>query len=563
MKSLITQLLLFSENRMAQRNLSLLAKFFIFLIGMVTLFSVLFHMLMLYEGREYSWITGFYWALTVMSTLGFGDITFHSDLGLCFTILVLISGVVFMLIMLPFTFIQFFYIPWLEAQQKSRAPRELPESVSDHVIVTNLDAITQKLIEKLKRRQYSYVLVADDQSQVGELLDAGYNVIIGEPDDAETYRRLRVHNAAMVVATNDDLINTNIAFTIREISEKVMIVTTADNEHSLDILNFPGNTQVFQFAKMLGRSLAERTLGLGSATTRISNFGRLQIAEILANQTTLAGKVIGDSNLRQKTGAIIIGLWEKGKFEPPQAETRIDASTVLLLAGTKMQLNKFEQLYATMEAEYSPDAPVLILGGGRVGLAAAEELEKNQIDYKIIEKRAALASLGDKFIHGDAADLNVLKSAGIEEARTVIVTTHNDPMNIYLTFYCRQLRPNIQLICRANGERSVAKLHMAGADLVLSYASMGANSIINLLKTDEVSMFTEGLNIFSLPVPETLIDKTLLQSRIRPQTGCSVVAIKSQGNLIVGPDPVLPMRKTDELILIGTTEAEQKFAEIY
>lgn len=548
---------------MAQRNLSLLAKFFIFLIGMVTLFSVLFHMLMLYEGREYSWITGFYWALTVMSTLGFGDITFHSDLGLCFTILVLISGVVFMLIMLPFTFIQFFYIPWLEAQQKSRAPRELPESVSDHVIVTNLDAITQKLIEKLKRRQYSYVLVADDQSQVGELLDAGYNVIIGEPDDAETYRRLRVHNAAMVVATNDDLINTNIAFTIREISEKVMIVTTADNEHSLDILNFPGNTQVFQFAKMLGRSLAERTLGLGSATTRISNFGRLQIAEILANQTTLAGKVIGDSNLRQKTGAIIIGLWEKGKFEPPQAETRIDASTVLLLAGTKMQLNKFEQLYATMEAEYSPDAPVLILGGGRVGLAAAEELEKNQIDYKIIEKRAALASLGDKFIHGDAADLNVLKSAGIEEARTVIVTTHNDPMNIYLTFYCRQLRPNIQLICRANGERSVAKLHMAGADLVLSYASMGANSIINLLKTDEVSMFTEGLNIFSLPVPETLIDKTLLQSRIRPQTGCSVVAIKSQGNLIVGPDPVLPMRKTDELILIGTTEAEQKFAEIY
>nr|MBF0222247.1 hypothetical protein [Desulfobulbaceae bacterium] len=37
---------------------------------------------MMYEGREFSWITGFYWTLTVMSTLGFGDITFQTDLGL-------------------------------------------------------------------------------------------------------------------------------------------------------------------------------------------------------------------------------------------------------------------------------------------------------------------------------------------------------------------------------------------------------------------------------------------------------------------------------------------------
>jgi transaldolase / glucose-6-phosphate isomerase len=36
------------------------------------------------EGREHSWITGVYWTLTVMSTLGFGDITFETDLGRLF-----------------------------------------------------------------------------------------------------------------------------------------------------------------------------------------------------------------------------------------------------------------------------------------------------------------------------------------------------------------------------------------------------------------------------------------------------------------------------------------------
>lgn len=563
MKYIPSQLLYFFQNKTTKRNLVLLAKFLGFLFGLITLFSVLFHALMLYEGREFSWVTGFYWALTVMSTLGFGDITFHSDLGLLFTICVLVTGVVCMLIMLPFTFIQFFYEPWLEAQVKSRTPRELPDGTQGHVILTNLDPITQKLIEKLKRRNYQYVLVAADQQQGGELYDAGYNVVVGEPDDPETFARLRIRDAAMVVATSDDLMNTNIAFTVREISREVKIVTSADNDHSLDILKFPGNTEVFQFMKMLGHSLAERTIGLGSAITVISNFDKLHIAEIFAKRTTLAGLRLIETDLRQRSGSMIIGLWDKGRFDAPQPDTRISSNTVLLLAGTLEQLKIFEDVYAKADAEIAPEAPVLILGGGRVGLAAAEELDKHGIDYKIIEKRSVVASTSEKFIMGDAADLNILKAAGIENARAVIITTHNDAMNIYLSFYCRQLRPDIQLICRATNERNVQKLHMAGADLVLSYASMGANSIINQLKTDEISMFTEGLNIFSIPVPRKIVDKTLIESKIRPLTGCSVVAIKSNGELAVGPDPALPLRKGDELILIGTTDSELKFAELF
>ena len=54
---------------------------------------------MLFEVKEFSWITGFYWTLTVMSTLGFGDITFATDLGRIYSIIVLMSGIVFLLTM--------------------------------------------------------------------------------------------------------------------------------------------------------------------------------------------------------------------------------------------------------------------------------------------------------------------------------------------------------------------------------------------------------------------------------------------------------------------------------
>ena len=155
MKFLPSQLLYFTRSRTTKRNFRLLFQFILVLALLVVVYSVMFHFIMLFEEKEFSWITGFYWTLTVMSTLGFGDITFSSDLGKAFTMLVLMSGILFLLVMLPFTFIQFFYGPWLEAQSLAKTPRELPKETRDHVILTNLDPLAINLIEKLEKYRKS------------------------------------------------------------------------------------------------------------------------------------------------------------------------------------------------------------------------------------------------------------------------------------------------------------------------------------------------------------------------------------------------------------------------
>jgi uncharacterized membrane protein len=86
MKFLPTQLIIFLQNKPDHRNLSLLFKFLIVLLVLVLVFTIIFHLLMLREAKTYSWITCFYWTITVMSTLGFDDITFHSDAGRLFSI---------------------------------------------------------------------------------------------------------------------------------------------------------------------------------------------------------------------------------------------------------------------------------------------------------------------------------------------------------------------------------------------------------------------------------------------------------------------------------------------
>ena len=108
MKFLPSQLAYVLEDSEAKQNLSALLRFAIVLVASVAIFAILFHAIMVYEGQRHSWVTGVYWTLTVMSTLGFGDITFESDIGRAFTIVVLVYGIVMLLIVAPFTFIRFF-----------------------------------------------------------------------------------------------------------------------------------------------------------------------------------------------------------------------------------------------------------------------------------------------------------------------------------------------------------------------------------------------------------------------------------------------------------------------
>jgi voltage-gated potassium channel len=558
MKFLTSQLAYFVRGPGTRRNLRILFKFALILVAMVTVYSVLFHILMEMEGQAHSWVTGLYWTLVTMSTLGFGDITFDSDIGRVFSVFVLVSGVLFLLIVLPFTFVQFFYAPWLEAQTRMRVPRSVDPDLTDHVLLAIHDPVAVSLVERLVVHGRPYVIIEPDLRRALDLEDQGIRVALGERDDPETYRRLGADRAAMVVANVDDFVNTNIAFTVREMDERVPVVVFARDPESVDVLQLAGATHVLELAEMLGRSLARRTLGGDHRANIVGEFDELLVAEAPVTGTPMVGKTLGEGWLRRTTGLTVVGAWERGHFEVPGPSTELHDSTVLVLAGSREQLELFEELTAIYTV---PETPVLILGGGRVGRAAARGLRERGIDFRIIEKNPERVHDAEHTIVGNAADLSCLESAGIRTAPAAIVTTADDATNIYLTNYCRRLRPDLAIVSRATLERNVSTLHRAGADFVMSYASMGANAIMNLLQRGDVVMVAEGLDVFRTQVPEALAGRPLRESGIRERTGCHLVAWQTGDGMVINPPPDEPIPEVPgaELILVGTTEAEQRY----
>ena len=173
------------------------------------------------------------------------------------------------------------------------------------------------------------------------------------------------------------------------------------------------------------------------------------------------------------------------------------------------------------------------------------------------------SSRDEHIIQGSAADLEVLLQAGIETTPSIIITTHDDDLNIYLTFYCRRLRPEAQIISRASMDRNINTLHRAGANLVMSFSSLVTATITNLLKPEQMLMISEGLNVFRVPLSPKLEGKKLTEIKLRESTGCSVVAVKRGEDIDINPDPTVPLKQGEELVLIGSADAEKLYNELY
>ena len=542
-----------------RRDVRLLLRLLGAFVAMVTIYSITFHALMDREDQSHSWPTSVYWTLTTMTTLGFGDITFKSDAGRVFSVVVLLSGTAFLLVLLPFTFIQFVFVPWMSSREAGRAPRRLPETMRGHLVLTRLGPIEDALVRRAQQAQVPYVVIVPDVADALRLHDEGYSVLVGDFDAPDTYKAGRVEQAALVAATHSDTTNANISFTVREISSSVPIVATVNKSASIDILHLAGADEVLQLGDLLGRQMAERTLAPDGLAHVIGRFADLLIAEGRVASTGLAGKTLAEAALRSRLGVGVIGVWERGEFEIAGPNTLLEESSVLILAAGPDALAKYDACYATGTA--GTDSAIII-GGGRVGRAAGRACAETGTPYKIVEQQSARVRDPQTYVLGDAAELEVLEAAGIRTAASLLITTHDDDMNVYLTIYARRLRPDLRIVSRANLDRNVSTLYRAGADDVLSYASAGAEAIWHRFRGADTLMVAEGLRVFTVPIPSKLAGVPIADSGIRRETGCNVVAVtRPDGTVNSNPGGSAVLEAGGKLILIGDAADEDRFVE--
>jgi Trk K+ transport system NAD-binding subunit len=150
-------------------------------------------------------------------------------------------------------------------------------------------------------------------------------------------------------------------------------VATAEHSESIDVLELAGATHVLPLKQRLGEQLAARVNAGHCEAHVLGRFRDLRIAEFPVYRTPLSGCTLRDTQLRQITGVNVVGVWERGRLVPARPDTLLQDSSVPVVVGTVEQIAALNHLVEPFDINNSP---VLVIGGGKVGQAAARELKR-------------------------------------------------------------------------------------------------------------------------------------------------------------------------------------------
>jgi Trk K+ transport system NAD-binding subunit len=521
------------------------------LVAVFALYTVVYNVAMTaFEGQSQSLFHSFRIVVTAFTTTGFGAdspswTTWQLDL---LVIAMQFSGLVLIFAALPL-----FVVPLFEEAFRTRPPIAVEDDRSDHVVVCEYTSHGASLVEELETRDVDYTVIVSDLEEATTLYETGVSVIHGEPETTETLERANAGDARAIVADSDDERNASIVLAAREMATEARIVSLVAEPDNAQYHRYAGADQVISPEEALGEALANKvttrvTTALGDS---VEIGGDFEIVEMTVQPgSAVCYRRLADSRIREATGANVIGVWDQGEFvAPPPPDLRLDERSVLLVAGTDEQLSNLQELTHS-EGRRHRRGPVLVAGHGGVGSRLTDVLAASDVQTTVIDREEAPGV----DVVGDASDEWTLTEAGIESARTIVLALDSDVRAIFSTLVVRELNADVEIVARANDTESVRKLYRAGADYVLALAHVSGRMLAASVLDEEVVTFGTQVEIVRTPA-EPIAGRSLSEVDLRTRTGCTVIAVERDGDVITDVDGDFVVRSGDELVVAGPDAA--------
>ncbi|MFB6196508.1 MAG: TrkA family potassium uptake protein [Haloplanus sp.] len=510
-----------------------------------------------FEGAPVTYIHALQVVVETFTTTGFGsDAPWTSTEMNLLVIAMSLTGVVLIFLALPVL-----VFPLFERAISTTVPTSADASLDDHVVICTLTPRGETLVDELDSWDVAHLIVEPDRDRAKDLYEAGYTVIHADPESVDGLEAARLSEARSLVADDTDPVNTSIVLTAKEVAEDVRTVSVVDDPEREPYHRLAGADDVLSPRALLGEGLASKvTTGISTELGEAIEVGEdFEVAELpIQRGSDLVGRTIAESGVRERTGVNIIGAWFRGEFEsPPDPDATLDNGTVLLVTGREDQLERLKDL-TTSDVRRFRRGRTVVVGHGEVGRTVVSALSAAGVSTTVMD----LTEGPGVDVVGDATDPDALSRAGIEEARTVILAVPDDTLTEFAILVTRDLNPSIEIIARAEETENVQKMYRAGADYVLSLATVSGRMLAStILEEEEVISLDKQVEVVRTRAPG-LVGRTLREADIRSRTGCTVVGVERDGEVITDLGPDFRVRDGDELVIAGTDEGTNRFTEV-
>ena len=307
----------------------------------------------------YNFVEAFYMTMITITTAGYMEVHPLSNAGRIFTSFYLVTNIGI-----------FFYgataIVGLVIEGEFRnfyknynVKKKIGE-LSNHVIVCGYGRNGKQVCLELKDDKHPYLIIEKRENIVEELKQNQDTLFIdGDATEEEVLIEAGIKTAKAIITTlPEDPDNVYVVLTARELNPGITIISRASNESSVNKLKRAGANNVIMPEKIGGAHMAalvmkpdimEFIAELTGQSSDISlTFEELSLQDI---SKEFVGRTIRDLDIRNKTGANIIGLrMADGEFViNPLPETELNKNTKLIALGNSNQIVAMRKLIAELK----------------------------------------------------------------------------------------------------------------------------------------------------------------------------------------------------------------------
>ncbi len=284
-----------------------------------------------------------YQTVTTITTVGFREVEPLTGAGQIFTMVLILAGVGTALYTLTVLLELLVEGHLGQAMERRRMDKRIA-ALTGHVIVCGWGRVGRAIARELDTAGRAFVVIDNDPDRTATI--APHLYLLGDASDDAILLQAGIERAAaLVAAVSTDAANLFITLSGRSLRPDLFIVSRAREEPSVPKLERAGADRVVNPQEIGGARIAAFVV-----RPHVTEFLdvvmhereiELRLEELdIAADSPLAGLSLGQADLRDRTGALVLALRDeqRGFITNPNADTVVEAGQILLAIGTPSQL---------------------------------------------------------------------------------------------------------------------------------------------------------------------------------------------------------------------------------
>lgn len=292
----------------------------------------------------WSFLDGLYMTLTILTTVGFGEVHPLDASGRIFTLTVLVLGVG--LVAVAFSLAaQLVQEGALGERGRRRRMAKRIEDLHNHYIVCAYGRVGRTVCRELEAEDVHFVVVDQKESLEDEMSRDGLLYMIGNPSDEWMLRAVGVMRArGLVCAVDDDASSVFITLAAKALNPDLYIVARASTENAARALYNAGADRVISPYVNSGRDMAHQVLHrrvIDAIDVTREGMEPLLVEELEVEE----GSQLIDAELGAAIGAakaLAVRRTDGEVIASPQDDLRLRQGDLLILMGNREALRPLE-----------------------------------------------------------------------------------------------------------------------------------------------------------------------------------------------------------------------------